>query len=414
MSSEIWIHTHHLLSVLLKLTNRTVCLPRYMDVVSNGGVQPACHFLHKLFKMPEGTHETACANARHPVYIFDDFFPDDNPVTAFREAQIVDGSSTSIDDGDEEVIEPVPPVMKSDKSGPHHVKLPGEDPFGYDRNWVPEFLTPFHVSRRHFSLGPRLSGTYFHSHGPALNYVMKGTKRFYLFPPEEYSKLSTSRQGRSLFFSNAPRHPVDVALDMDKSLPKRGTRARKGSDSQAVQPLVCDQPEGSYLFFPSRTGHATINLGKTVTAGMAFEMDPPGLSKKNELVWKANTVSSGTVYEADYISVGEDGSVRTADAPVMTVPDPILAKAMEAADDAENTQAAPGLSPQAGPGQDPAEDGVITDQDAMDAHAAALSASLMESGPPPDLPQPPPIDEEYEKKYFSGEDHGQFVVHPEL
>ena len=110
------------------------------------------------------------------------------------------------------------------------------------------------VHNAQFYAGDALSGAPAHYHAHALNALVRGRKRWLLFPPKHaaYSKLP-------------------AAAWLEKGRVEALRRA-------GVDVLVCTQPEDAALYVPSGWGHVVLNLETSVGVAMEFHKD-------GELTW---------------------------------------------------------------------------------------------------------------------------------
>eukprot|EP00913_Durusdinium_trenchii_P009572 g8993.t1 len=97
------------------------------------------------------------------------------------------------------------------------------------------------------TLGGPLSGTQFHSHGPAFLLLASGKKRWYLHPPGRFPNRSAVALHRPMTFFE-----TKVLDALEDSVP-----------------LSCVQSAGDAIFVPDGWSHATINVEKTL--GVAWQ-----------------------------------------------------------------------------------------------------------------------------------------------
>jgi hypothetical protein len=109
-------------------------------------------------------------------------------------------------------------------------------------NLVREYFPPEHFSqyrdgrkaRQLYSIGPSKSGTFFHSHGAAVNFLFEGMKKWYFMPPLSY---------------------VGSAYAPSMEWWLENVRA-----NLPIQPIVLVQQPGDMVYIPPLWKHATVNL----------------------------------------------------------------------------------------------------------------------------------------------------------
>ena len=131
--------------------------------------------------------------------------------------------------------------------------------FDFER---PEFLNdPQWVLRTdsvQFYLGGSASGAQPHWHAASWNWLVHGSKRWFLWPPSE------------AIYSQAHVERTVGAQDKD---PVRRTKKGKGKRGPVDKALVCDQRPGEVMVLPETWGHATVNLQRSIGWASEFHFD---------------------------------------------------------------------------------------------------------------------------------------------
>jgi len=117
-----------------------------------------------------------------------------------------------------------------------------------------------------FLLGPENTGAPFHFHCPAANFLVYGTKKWWIYPPSKsfYSKVHPTiwlQQARKLINQ-------DKGQSQQPSTKRSKYNFREGLNDL---PFECTQNEGDIFFIPSFWGHSIINLSECI--GVAVEFD---------------------------------------------------------------------------------------------------------------------------------------------
>ena len=102
--------------------------------------------------------------------------------------------------------------------------------------------------------GPAYSGSPLHRHERAVNVLVHGLKRWFLFPPGIIN-CDSDEQVYDWFCS----------MDFKAGATPLGERPYKG-----VRPIEFIQRPGDVVFIPSQSGHAVINLRESI--GVAVEL----------------------------------------------------------------------------------------------------------------------------------------------
>ena len=116
-----------------------------------------------------------------------------------------------------------------------------------------DIINGLDISTIQLFVGPTGSGAPLHYHGPALNFMAKGTKRWQLFPPSE------------------ARFSIKPAAGWN--------REYSGYNRTQTTMFGCTQRTGDVLFIPGTWSHATENL--VFSTGIAVEFKNPIMVRNN-------------------------------------------------------------------------------------------------------------------------------------
>ena len=125
------------------------------------------------------------------------------------------------------------------------------------------------------ALGAAGSGTYFHQHDAALNFLLHGQKRWLLYSPLPLRWGDRAGFNKAQTFLNPGYSTTAELLEQVPTDPRLSKRLLDGTDDKRpgrstgrFEPHTCVQAEGDLLFVPGLWHHATINLAETV--GVVF------------------------------------------------------------------------------------------------------------------------------------------------
>jgi hypothetical protein len=135
---------------------------------------------------------------------------------------------------------------------------------------LPDFLksnTVFETHVEHFiAVGGTGTGTVWHSHFPAWNAVVRGSKRWFLYPPGSPPPIEYPAW-----------RPIQKWFD--------DVYTKKLAPTPGMAPLECTLGAGEVLYLPGGWYHATINMGETVAvSGQVLSAAAQGSTEPQQVV----------------------------------------------------------------------------------------------------------------------------------
>ena len=129
-----------------------------------------------------------------------------------------------------------------------------------------EAAFPFYKVLHQFIYGPAGSGAPPHFHGPAVNALIRGRKRWYLWPPSQAYFTVAHVQTWLAYNNNNSR--VDGGGDGCGS---SGSGSKDNNYCATADPVhVCEQGAGDIFFVPDSWGHAVVNRRDAVAVALEF------------------------------------------------------------------------------------------------------------------------------------------------